>query len=139
MRSDCYTDGGAAGFRRGRAVKEILSNWVQIGWPPREGDARDLLEIVDEIDVAPGFEKRCDGVLLAMTDLEGQQAMGFECVLGQGYEAIVDVEAGFTREQSAGGFVVANLRMEGIAVLLSDIGRVTDDGVEGFCFGSKCR
>jgi hypothetical protein len=138
MRSNCYTNGGAAGFRRGRAVKEILSNWDQIGWSPREGDARGLLEIVDEMDVAPSFEKRRDGVLLAVTDLKGQQAMGFECVVGQGYEATIDVKAGFPREQGAGGFVVADLGVEAIAVGLTDIGRITDDDVEGSCFGREC-
>ena len=54
-----------------------------------------------------------------------------------GDEAAVDVEAGFSGEEGGGGFVVADLGMEGVAVGLGDVGRVADDGVEGCGFVSE--
>ena len=78
-------------------------------------------------------------VLLAVADLEGEQAVWFECVVGLWDEAAVDIEAGFAGEERSGGLVVADLRVEGGAVGLGDVGRVADDGVEGFGFVDRGR
>ena len=53
-------------------------------------------------------------------------------LVGLGDEAAVDVEAGFAGEERGGGLVVADLGVEGGAIGLGDVGRVADNGVEGF-------
>ncbi len=62
-----------------------------------------------------------------MADFEGEEAIWFEGVVGLGNEAAVDFEAGFAGEERGGGFVVADLGVEGGAVGLGDVGRVADD------------
>ena len=120
-------------FRRGRNFTRIAER----RWPLGEGDTGDLLEVIDKGDVVPRLEQRGEGVLLAVADLEGEQAVWFEGVVGLGDEAAVDVEAGFAGEERGGGFVVADLGVEGGAVGLGDVGRVADDGVEGLGFVSE--
>ena len=68
-----------------------------------EGDAGDLLEVVDEADVVPVGEEGGDGVALAVADFEGEQAVGFERGVGLGDEAAVDVEAVGAGEEGGGG------------------------------------
>jgi len=88
-----------------------------------------LLEVVDEAEGVPAGEQRGDNVMLAVTDFEGEQAVGFEGGVGLGDEAAVDVESGCAGEEGDGGFVVADLGVEGLAVGGGDIGRVGDDCV----------
>ena len=88
-----------------------------------------MLEIVDEAEVAPAGEKIGHGVALVVADLEGEQAVGFECGVGLRDEAAVDVEAGWAGVQRGFGLVVADLGMQGFAVGGGDVGRVGDDGV----------
>ncbi len=79
----------------------------------------------------PVCEQGGEVCLLSVADLEGQQSVGFEGGVGLGDEAAVDFEAGFAGEEGGGGFVVADLGVEGGAVGLGDVGWVADDGVEG--------
>ena len=67
------------------ATRGFLLN-AGVGRPVGEGDAGDLLEIIDKGDVAPRLEQCGYGVLLALADLEGEQAIGFECLQGLGDE-----------------------------------------------------
>src|ERR1019366_7828574 len=67
--------------------------------------------------------------MLAVTDFEGEEAVGFEGGVGLGDEAAVDVEAGGAGEEGDGGFVVADLGVEGRAVGGGDIGGGGDDCV----------
>jgi hypothetical protein len=133
VRSNCYTNGGAKGFRRNHHGR-ILSSGNGTGQPLREGNARDLLEIIDKGDVAPGLEQCGYGVLLALADLEGEQAIWFEGIVSLRNETAVDVKAGFAGEERDGGLVVSDLGVEGIAVGLGDVGWVADDGVKGLGF-----
>ena len=82
---------------------------------------------------AVGFfvEEGADGFALAVADFEGEEAAGGEGGVGLGDEAGVDVEAGGAGEERGGGFVVADLGVEGFAVGGGDVGWVADDGVEG--------
>ena len=43
-----------------------------------EGDAGDVLEVVDEGDIVPILQQRGDGVALAVADLEGEETVWFE-------------------------------------------------------------
>jgi hypothetical protein len=73
-------------------------------------------------------------LLLAVADLEDKQAVWFECVVRLWAKAAIDIEAGFAGKERGGGLVVADLGVKGGAIGLGDIGRVADDGVEGFGF-----
>ena len=90
-----------------------------------------MLEVVDETEGVPAGEQRGDGITLAVTDFEGEQASGLECGARLGDEAAIDFEAVRTGKERSGGFEVANLRMKSGAVGGGDVGRVGDDGVEG--------
>lgn len=72
-----------------------------------------------------------------MADFEGEQTVWFEGFEGLRDEATVDVEASFASEECGGGFVVANLWVEGRAVGFGDVWRVADDGVEGVSIGME--
>ena len=100
-----------------------------------EGYAGDLLEVVQEGDVVPVGEERSEGFALALTDFEGEQAVGPEGGFGLRDEAAVDVESGGAGIEGGGGFVVADLGMELGLIRGRDVGRVADDGVEGFGVG----
>ena len=93
-----------------------------------EGGAWDLLEVVDEAECIPAGEQRGDGVTLAVTDLEGEQASGFECGARMGDEAAIDLEAVRTGKERGGGFEVANLGMQSGAVGGGDVGRIGEIG-----------
>ena len=95
-----------------------------------EGDAGDLLEVVDEAEGVPVGEEGGDGVALVVAEFEGEEAVGFERGAGLGDEAAVDVEAVGAGKEGGGGFVVADLGVEGGAVGGGDVGRVGDDRVE---------
>src|ERR1700730_349582 len=115
LHSTDITNGGAAKFRCGFAVGKILSvcrGWWFLG----EGDAGDLLKIVDKRQVVPRLEQRRDGVLLVVAEFEGEETVWLEGVVGLGDEAAVDVEAGFAGEERGGGLVDADLGVEGGAV-----------------------
>ena len=83
--------------------------------------------------------RRTVGFALAVADLEGEEAVGFQESVGLGDEAAVDVEAFGASEESGVGLVVADFGVEGGAVGLGDVGRVADDGVVGgfVCDGSQ--
>ena len=72
-----------------------------------------------------------------MADFEGEQAVGLERGEGLGDEAAIDVEAGGAGEEGQGGFVVADLGVEGVTVGGGNIGRVGDhcikDRLAGDC------
>ena len=68
-----------------------------------EGDAGDVLEVVDEGDVVPVDEQSCEGLPLAVADFEGEEAVGFEGGVGLGDEAAVDVEAVGPAKRAVGG------------------------------------
>jgi len=53
-------------------------------------------------------------------------------VVGGGDEAAVDIEAVRAGEESGVGFVVDDFALHGGGVACGDVGRVGDDGVEGF-------
>jgi hypothetical protein len=82
----------------------------------------------------PAGEQGGEGFALAMSDLKGEKAVWFECFPCLRDEAAVDVEAGFASEEGGGGFVIADLGVEGGAVGLGDVGWVADDGVVSLCF-----
>ena len=90
---------------------------------------RSVLEVVDKAEGLPVCQQLGDGVALVVAELEGEEAVGFEGGVGLGDEAAVDVESGCAGEEGDGGFVVADLGVEGRAVGGGDIGRVGDDGV----------
>jgi hypothetical protein len=102
--------------------------------PSRYRNPRDLLEIIDKRQVVPRLEHRGDSVSLILANFNGEQAVWFKGDVGLGYEAAVDVEAGFAAEECGGGLVVADLGVERATVGLGDVGRVTDDSVEGLGF-----
>ena len=95
-----------------------------------EGDAGDLLEVVEEAEGVPIGEEGGEGVALVVTEFEGEEAVGFERGAGLGDEAAVDVEAIGAGKESGGGFVVADLGVQGRAVGGGDVGWVGDNGVE---------
>jgi hypothetical protein len=95
-----------------------------------ESDTGDLLEVFDERDLLPGLEECCERFTLAMADLKGEKAVWFQCGVGLGDEAAVEVEAVGAGEESGCGLVVADLRVEGGAVGFGDVRRIADDGVE---------
>ena len=107
--------------------------------PSGDGNAGDVLEIIDKRDVAPRRQKRGKSGLLAVADLESKQAVWLEGDLGLGDESAVDVQACFACEECGGGLVVAYLGVEGVALRLGDVGRIADDGVEGLSFAIECR
>ena len=104
-----------------------------------EGDAGETLKIIDKRHFVPRMEQRGEGALLVVADFEGEEAVRFEGVVGLGDETAIDVEAGLASEERSGGLVVADLGVEGVAVGLGDIGRIADDGVEGFGFAIESR
>ncbi len=57
--------------------------------------------------------------------------------MGLGDEAAVDFEAVLAGEERGGGFVVADLGVERVAVGGGDIGWVGDDSVKGFAEGQR--
>jgi len=63
---------------------------------------------------------------LTVSDLEGEEAIWFECAEGLGDETAVDVEAGFAREECGGRLVLADLWVKGSAVGFGDVRRVAD-------------
>ncbi len=89
-----------------------------------------MLKVVDEADGVPAGQEGGNGVALVVADFQGEQAVGFEGGLGLGDEAAIDIEPGGAREERGGGFVVADLGMEGVAIGGGDVGRVGDYGVE---------
>src|ERR1039458_6861294 len=107
----------------------LCSLWFALLRFAGEGGAWDLLEVVDESEGVPAGEQRGDGVTLAVTDFEGEQASGFECGARLGDEAAIDFEAVRTGKERGGGFEVANLGMQSGAVGGGDVGRIGDDGV----------
>ena len=113
---------------------KILSDRERHGGPFGEGDPGDILEVFDEGDPPPVGEQIHKGQLLAEANLESEQPVWFECVAGLRNEAAVDIETGFACEERSGGLVVADLGVKGGSVGLGDVGRVADDGVEGFSF-----
>ena len=75
----------------------------------------------------PIGEEDGERVALVVADFEGEEAVGFEGCAGLGDEAAVDVESGCAGEEGSGGFVVADLGVEGCAVGGGDVGRVRDE------------
>ena len=96
-----------------------------------EGDAGDLLQVVDEAYVAPLGQESGEGFALAVADLKGEEAVGFERGVCLGDQTAIDAEAFGAGEECGWRLVVADLGVEGGAVGLGDVGRVADDGVEG--------
>ena len=78
------TNGGAEGFSAVAPWKDSIE-FEGAGRPLGEGDAGDLLEVVDEGDAraTSGAARRCV-CLLAVADLEGEQAVWFEGVVAWG-------------------------------------------------------
>jgi hypothetical protein len=95
-----------------------------------EGNAGDLLEVVEEGDVFPGREKGCEGVALAVADLEGEKTAGRKGGEGLRDEAAIDGEAVGAGVKRGAGLEVADFGVEGDGVGGGDVGRVGDDGVE---------
>ena len=61
--------------------------------PAGEGDARDLLQVVEEAEFVPAGQQRGDDIALPVADLEGEQAVGPQRGARLGNEAAIDVEA----------------------------------------------
>ena len=97
-----------------------------------EGDAGDAGVVVEEADVVPGGQELGEGVALAESELKREQAVFAQGFVGGGDEASVDVEALGAGEESGVGFVVDDFALHGGGVACGDVGRVGDDGVEGF-------
>ena len=89
-----------------------------------------MLEVIDERDLAPGFEEHREGFALAVANLKREETVWFQRDVGLGDEAAVEVEALGTGEKSGCGFVIADLRMQRGVVGFRDVRRVADDGVE---------
>jgi hypothetical protein len=89
-----------------------------------------LLKVIDERDLLPGFEQRCEGLALAVTDLKRKQAVLLQRCEGLGNEAAVEVEAVGTGEEGRRGLIIADLGMEAGAVGFRYVGRVAHDDVE---------
>src|ERR1039458_1373258 len=84
--------------------------------PAGEGYAGDVLQVVEEAELVPVGQERGDGFAPVVADLKGEQAVGLERGARLGDEAAVEVEAVRTGEERCGGFMVAHLGMEGVAV-----------------------
>jgi hypothetical protein len=76
------------------------------------------------------MKKLGEGFALAVAELEGEKAAGFEGLVGLGDEAAVDVEAVGAGEEGLSGFVLADLRVEVGCFRDRNVRRVADDGVE---------
>jgi hypothetical protein len=94
-----------------------------------QGYAGDLLEVLEELDLAPPGQERGDTVLLAVADLQGEEAAGLYVRTGLWEEAFVDFEAGGACEKCGGGLVIADLGVEGGGFRVGNVGWVGDDGV----------
>jgi hypothetical protein len=130
-----------------RSVRGLTAAWPagashfaqDDGLPPcrlaGEDDTRDALQVVDEADGGPAGEQCGEGVMLAVTDLECEQAVGCKGGAGLGDEAAIDGEAILASEESRAWFVVADLGMEGCAVGFGNVGRVGDEYFVPFSTG----
>lgn len=95
------------------------------------------MQVVDEADGLPVGEEGGDLVALTLADFECQQAVGFERGVGLGDEAAIDFQSVGAGEERGGGFVIADLRMERVAVRGGDVGWVGDDCVERLAGGQR--
>jgi hypothetical protein len=85
-----------------------------------------LLEVGEKADGVPAGEKGGEGVALVVAEFEGEEAVGFGGGVGLGDEAAIDFESVGAGEKGGGGFVAADLRVEGGTVGGGDVGRVGD-------------
>ena len=88
------------------------------------------MEVIDKRDLLPAFEQRCDGFALAVADLEREEAVRFQRAVGLRNKATIEVETIWAGEECDCRLVIADLRVEGGAIGIRDIGRVADDSVE---------
>ena len=89
-----------------------------------EGDAWDMLQIVEEAELVPVGQQRRNGFALVVANLESEQAVGLESGARLGNESAIDVQTVRTGEECGGGFVIAHLGMERCAVGGRNVGRV---------------
>jgi hypothetical protein len=104
---------------------------VGCGGSGSDGDARDLLQVIDKEEVVPVCEKSRQRGLLALADFEREKAVGLEQALGLGDEAAVDVEAVGACKESGNWLVLADLGMEAGAVRGGNVRGIAGDSVEG--------
>jgi hypothetical protein len=94
-----------------------------------EGYAWNLLQVVDEVYIVPIAEEGSESFALAVADLEGDEAVGFEQGPGLRDEAAVDVETFGATEKGCVRLVVADLGVESWTVGFWDVGWVADDRI----------
>ncbi len=97
----------------------------------REGDARDLLQVVEKAEFVPVGQQRGDGFALPLADLQRENAVGPQRGARLGDEASIDVEAVRPGEERGGGFMVAHLGMEAAAVGGGNVRRIRHNKVKG--------